>query len=128
MTKSIQALIGITTYHRRMQIAHNEAHGISPSPVLRKSQETLRLAASDTPTTGKLAEASTTDENVADVIAQLQAEMLEASQALEFERAAHLRDQIRELQSGAGLPATTPSAPPAKRKATSYRQNRARKK
>ena len=128
MTRSIQALIGITTYHRRMQIAYNEAHGISPSPVQRKSQDTLRLNPADAPATGKVAESASSDENVAEVIAQLQAEMLEASQALEFERAAHLRDQIRELQSGAALPSSLPPASSSpKRKATSYRQSGSRK-
>jgi hypothetical protein len=54
--------------------------------------------------------------------------MLEASQALEFERAAHLRDQIRELQSGAALPSSLPPASSSpQRKATSYRQSGSRK-
>jgi excinuclease ABC subunit B len=106
MTKSIQALIGITTYHRRMQMAYNEARGLVPMPVPRRMQETLKMAATEG-TDGKVAERGG-DEDMAEVVAQLQEEMMEASAALEFERAALLRDQIRELQSGAGLPAVQP--------------------
>jgi len=114
MTKSIQALIGITTYHRRMQMAYNEERGLVPMPVQRKMQETLKMAATEG-TDGKVAERGG-DEDVAEVVAQLQVEMMEASAALEFERAALLRDQIRELQSGAGLPAVPAVQPVSYRK------------
>jgi excinuclease ABC subunit B len=106
VTKSIQALIGVTEYHRRMQNEYNERHGIVPMSVIRGEQEGLRLAASDAPKSTRVAEGA--DEDVETVIRQLQQEMIEASQALEFERAALLRDQIRELKSD-GIPsATTP--------------------
>ena len=41
------------------------------------------------------------DETVADVIAELEAEMLEAARKLQFEKAANLRDQLEALQTGA---------------------------
>ena len=37
------------------------------------------------------------------VLMELESEMQEAAARLEFERAAHLRDQIRELKQRAGL-------------------------
>jgi excinuclease ABC subunit B len=40
------------------------------------------------------------DETVADVIAELEAEMLEAARKLQFEKAANLRDQLEALQAG----------------------------
>lgn len=105
VTKSIQALIGITEYHRRMQMEYNERHGIIPMPVRRGVQEQLRTAAGpeDGKPSARVAEGP--DEDIEEVIRQLQQEMVEASQALEFERAALLRDQIRELKSG-GIPST----------------------
>ncbi len=109
VTKSIQALIGITEYHRRMQIAYNDERGVIPMPVQRGKQETLRMAAPEAGSSARVAEGP--DEDVEEVIRQLQQEMVEASQALEFERAALLRDQIRELKSG-GIPAT--KTPPKK--------------
>ena len=41
------------------------------------------------------------DETVADVVAELEAEMLEAARKLQFEKAANLRDQLEALQAGA---------------------------
>ncbi len=48
------------------------------------------------------------DYDVQAVIGEMEAEMLAAADAMEFERAALLRDQIAELRSAAGLePRTT---------------------
>jgi len=57
------------------------------------------------------------------VIRQLEAEMREASAALEFERAALLRDQIKELKNlSGGAPALAAAAAKTpKRKKVSYR-------
>ena len=43
------------------------------------------------------------------LLRELEGEMREASGALEYERAALLRDQIRELKASAGLPAAEPA-------------------
>ena len=56
-----------------------------------------------------MAEPGLGDDDTAAVIAQLEQEMVEASQALEFERAALLRDQIQELRGMAGISAGTGS-------------------
>jgi len=45
------------------------------------------------------------DYNVQDVVAQMEREMLEAADALEFERAALLRDQLNELRHAHGMEA-----------------------
>ena len=47
--------------------------------------------------------AESDDVDVATVIAELETEMLEAAQKLEFEKAATIRDQIEMLQSGKHL-------------------------
>jgi excinuclease ABC subunit B len=109
VTKSIQALIGVTEYHRRMQVEYNERHGLVPRSVLRGAQETLRMIQPDAAASARVAEGA--DDDVEEVIRQLQQEMVEASQGLEFERAALIRDQIRELKSG-GIPAA--KTPPKK--------------
>jgi len=109
VTKSIQALIGVTEYHRRMQTDYNDSRGLVPMPVHRGVQEALRLVPPDSGLASHVAEGA--DEDVEAVIRQMQQEMVEASQALEFERAALLRDQIRELKSG-GIPSA--KAPPKK--------------
>lgn len=105
MTKSIQALIGISTYRRRKQEEYNQLHGITPRSTVRHIQESLHAPVDPfAEHSSKMAEGGS-DEDTAAVIAQLQEEMVEASRALEFERAALLRDQINELKAlAAGQP------------------------
>lgn len=108
VTDSIQALLNITTKRRERQQAHNEEHGITPQSVVRAVQESLQVATAD----GVAKESSGTllaseDEvayNAVSVIAQLEAQMREASAQLEFELAAHLRDQIKALRENQGSP------------------------
>ncbi len=114
-TKSIQGLMASVSYHRRMQSAHNEKHGIVPRGVQRKVQESLRqLPFEQTGSENRVAEGGDGkgDMDVVAVIAQLQEEMIEASGALEFERAALLRDQIKELQEH-GSALVVPTLDPA---------------
>ncbi len=105
MTKSIQALIGISTYRRRKQEEYNQLHSITPRSTVRHLQESLHAPADPfAEHSTQLAESGSADDTAA-VIAQLQEEMVEASRALEFERAALLRDQINELKAlAAGQP------------------------
>jgi excinuclease ABC subunit B len=110
VTDSIQALLDITESRRVRQQAHNEANGITPQSVVRPVQESLQVEAPDgkTSSSTQFASEDETEYNVPNVIAQLEAQMREASAQLEFELAAHLRDQIkalREKQPPAPVPA-----------------------
>jgi len=102
VTKSIQRLIDVTEYRRERQKEHNEEHGITPQGVKRAVQESLHVYSEQRAGADKLSSSLVADdEEVYDklrVIAELEEEMREAASKLEFERAAHLRDQIRELQ------------------------------
>lgn len=98
MTGSIKSTLEQVTKRREKQMAYNEAHGITPRSVKRSVQASLRVY------DGKkheeeLAVAESTGD-VAAVIAELEEEMQEAANKLEFERAALLRDQINSLKSG----------------------------
>ncbi len=102
ITDSIQNLINITEYRRRVQHEHNEKHGITPQSIKRGDQETLRRY-----TKGKAVEASLVAESGEDVdtlavIQELEEEMQEAAAKLEFERAALIRDQINKLKKDSG--------------------------
>jgi excinuclease ABC subunit B len=103
VTDSIQTLIDVTEYRRTRQQAHNEEHGITPQSVKRALQESLHTHEKEREHADKLnrsivAEDETTYDRIR-VIAELEEEMREASGKLEFERAAHLRDQILALKS-----------------------------
>jgi len=103
VTDSIQALIDVTEYRRVRQQEHNEKHGITPQSVKRALQQSLQTHEKEVEQANKLtrslvAEDETTYDRIR-VIAELEEEMREASSRLEFERAAHLRDQIAALKN-----------------------------
>ena len=97
-TDAIKELLKITKSNREKQIAYNEAHGVVPKSVKRSINESSYLFKAS----NKNSFASTvTDEKISsatDLIAELTKEMLEAADNLEFERAAYLRDKIKELK------------------------------
>jgi len=108
ITDSIQALIDITEYRRGRQQAHNEAHGITPQSVKRALQQSLHTHENareheDKLNSSLVAEDVTVYDKLR-VIAEMEEEMREASSRLEFERAAHLRDQIASLKSDSPAP------------------------
>ncbi len=121
VTDSIQRLIDVTEYRRARQLAHNEEHGITPQSVKRAVQQSLQthertVAGADHLNASLVAE----DESAYDklrVIGELEEEMREASSRLEFERAAHLRDQIAALKNGrtVGQPPTAVKYPKGRR-------------
>ncbi len=97
-TDSIRRTIEVVNYRREKQIAHNEAHGITPRSVKRAAQASLHVYdGSSEKEEAAVAEALS---DVAAVIAELEDEMQAAAGRLEFERAALLRDQINALKSG----------------------------
>ncbi len=102
VTKSIQTTLDTTSYRRERQLAHNKEHGIIPVGVKRSIDESLQAPGSrydrDEEDASLLAEPD--DRDVAEVIAEMEEEMLEAARELQFEKAALIRDQIETLQSG----------------------------
>jgi len=99
ITNSIQRTTEITNSRRVRQEAYNREHGITPTGVQRGIQASLHEEGYDQEKGAALiGEAG--DEEVEAVIAELEIEMDEAAEALEFERAALLRDQVKALRSG----------------------------
>ena len=104
VTASMRACIDETERRRRVQIAHNARHGIVPRTI-RKSVEEIERAtrvadARDRPA-AKVAEpvGRYGEEIPPDAFLKiLEEEMAKAAEALDFERAAALRDQIFDLQ------------------------------
>ena len=98
ITGSISRTIEITNARRMKQIAYNKEHGIVPRSVKRGAQASLQTYDGS----GERPEAAVAEgpDDVAAVIAELEDEMWEAAERLEFEKAALLRDQIDALKSG----------------------------
>ena len=106
VTDSIKALIEITKYRRQKQEQHNELHGISPRSVIRPVQQSLQQGYDPesgeekaTHINAQIVAEDASEYDVLQVISELESEMREAASKLEFERAAHIRDQINQLKS-----------------------------
>ena len=112
MTGSIRALIEISDYRRRRQMEYNEQHGITPRSVVRAVQESLHVILKSKSDGTSVVREDGQGLSLSDLLAELSQEMEEASAALEFERAALLRDQIMELKAGTGLEKISPSRRP----------------
>jgi excinuclease ABC subunit B len=100
MTDSLRKAIDLTNERRARQEAYNTEHGITPTGVKRGDQESLHTEDSNELDPISVAEAGG-DEDVARVLAELETDMLDAAEKLDFERAAILRDQIDALKGGA---------------------------
>ena len=97
-TQSIQKFLAISEYRRNKQLTYNQQHGITPRSVSRAVEESLSAhLQTSAQARGFLAETGV-DLDVSVTIKELEEEMLKAANNLEFEKAALLRDQIRELK------------------------------
>ncbi|HTL56204.1 MAG TPA: excinuclease ABC subunit UvrB [Candidatus Limnocylindrales bacterium] len=97
-TQSIQKFLAISEYRRTKQLTYNEQHGITPRSVSRAVEDSLSAhQQTSAKARGFLAETGL-DLDISETIKELEEDMLKAANNLEFEKAALLRDQIRELK------------------------------
>lgn len=96
ITESMSALIKLSNKRRFKQQEFNKEHGIKPKTIVKAIREDIAIY-SESPK--KKAE-TVTDESISEetLMAELEKEMLEAAESLEFERAAYLRDIIKSRQ------------------------------
>jgi len=102
MTDSMKRAIDETNRRRRLQHDYNEKHDITPETIRKDIRDTIR-AKGDTRerSEGELALPAGEEfeaEDLAEVITHLEVAMRDASENLEFERAAELRDEIKALE------------------------------
>lgn len=102
MTESMQKAIDETMRRRQIQEAYNEAHGIVPKTIKKEIRELISITKSakekTTPFDFKNYHEYSKEEKEM-LLAKLEKEMKEAAKALDFERAATLRDTLLELKS-----------------------------
>jgi excinuclease ABC subunit B len=99
VTDSMKELLRVTGERREKQLAYNREHGITPKTVIKAIQESLATYKEAEDTELSVVREGGKDADVETVITELEKEMLEAAKSLEFERAAHLRDQVAELRA-----------------------------
>ncbi|HXE43350.1 MAG TPA: excinuclease ABC subunit UvrB [Candidatus Baltobacteraceae bacterium] len=98
MTDSIKKFLAVTEYRRQRQIAYNTEHNITPRSVVRAVEESLATYESDRKEADLVLREGSTDIDITSTIQELETEMLKAAEDLKFEKAALLRDQIKELK------------------------------
>jgi len=92
MTDSIKRALAETERRRTMQLAYNARHGITPQTIQKPIRE-KEVEITDVKHVPK--------QEIPNLIIELEAEMREAAERLEFERAIALRDTIRKLEERA---------------------------
>ena len=113
VTRSMEGAISETNRRRAIQMAYNEANGITPTTIIKGVRDVIDIGASDADERdgkgkrdrkgGRLradAQKKLSGDALAKHIEQLTAEMKAAARALEFEKAAYLRDEIAKLKDG----------------------------
>ena len=95
LTESMEKAIHETNRRRKIQEKYNEEHGIIPKTIQKSVRDTISITnVQDIGTDYKLEK----EEDIKDVIAKLTDEMLKYAAEMEFEKAAELRDKIKELE------------------------------
>jgi excinuclease ABC subunit B len=113
VTDSMQRAIGETNRRREIQLAWNKEHGITPKTVQTSILNAIEEEVQAHALAQEAAGVKEQDYATAEFLEQLHAEMLEAAQNLDFERAANLRDKIAKLK---GETVATPQAKPKRGK------------
>ncbi len=109
MTGSMQRMIDVTNHRREKQVAYNKEHGVVPQSIQKEISESLKRGAEEVEE--MVVRETGESYNVNQVIHEIEQEMVEAAEKLEFERAALLRDELYELKSS-----IEPNPAPEKRK------------
>ena len=98
MTDSIKKFLAVSEYRRKRQIAYNLEHNITPRSVSRAVEESLAVYESTREEAAGVLKDAKMDVDFTETIKELEEEMLKAAEDLQFEKAALLRDQIKELK------------------------------
>ena len=102
MTRSMEIAISETKRRRAIQEEYNEKHGVTPTTIVKSIHEVIRAThAAEEQEEYSVTEqlSKLTKKERKKVMADMEKEMKEAAKALNFERAAELRDILLELKA-----------------------------
>lgn len=96
LTDSMEKAISETNRRRNLQEKYNKEHGITPKTIKKDIREAIKATiVEDVSSKYEISK----DETVEDIIKKLTDEMLKHAANIEFEKAAELRDKIKELEN-----------------------------
>lgn len=100
ITDSMRKALDETTRRREIQIAYNNAHGITPQTIIKPIHEVVRSKETQEMTAKYMNKKNKINKKDKEkLLASLEKEMKEAAKVLDFERAAELRDILMELRN-----------------------------
>ncbi|ANU12503.1 Excinuclease ABC subunit B [Planococcus halocryophilus Or1] len=103
ITDSMQKAMDETTRRRTIQAEYNEKHGVTPITIQKKIRDVIRATNAAEESEEYISKAVSgkklKKEERVKLISLLETEMKEAAKALDFERAAELRDTVLELKA-----------------------------
>jgi len=114
ITESMQKAIDETGRRRKIQLKYNKEHNITPKTISKEIRRSLSERLKARQTAQKAVRFSESEYERTETAGQLEKEMLQAAEILDFERAAFLRDKLRELKE---LPQLSANINKGKRKA-----------
>jgi len=97
VTESMQKAIDETARRRKIQIAYNKEHGITPETISKEIRKGLEGKLKARQTAQQAVKFSQAEYDAVEMAATIEKEMLQAAKDLDFERAAFLRDQLKEI-------------------------------
>jgi excinuclease ABC subunit B len=102
VTKSMQRAMDESSRRRKIQLAFNEGHGITPRSVEKAIKEGIEDIEETQEFVEKLTGQTQEEYELSSYISDLEYDMELAARNLQFEKAAVIRDKIREIQGGTG--------------------------
>ncbi|HOA50636.1 MAG TPA: helicase-related protein, partial [Thermogutta sp.] len=124
MTDSMQKAVEETRRRRKLQEEYNKAHGITPETIKKNIRAGIEAEVAAHNQANALVGRSDEAQYITEeYIAELEAEMLAAAEALEFERAAAIRDRIQLLRKQIGKPVTEAQLKPPQKRRRGGRRN-----
>jgi len=98
VTPSMQKAIDETERRRTIQLEYNKEHNITPETIRKEIRRSLTDQIKARQTARQAVRFGDSEYEKVELASQIEKEMLEAAKSLDFERAAFLRDQLRELK------------------------------
>ena len=95
LTDSMEKAIHETNRRRKLQKEYNEKHGITPQTIKKSIRDSIKVSYVEEMQEEYHLEK---DMDIKDIITKLTDEMLKHAANMEFEKAAELRDKIKELE------------------------------
>lgn len=95
LTDSMEKAISETNRRRNIQEQYNQQHGITPKTIQKSVRDNIAMTTVEDISVEYQLEKN---ENIQEVIKELTDQMLQHATNMEFEKAAELRDKIKELE------------------------------